>query len=378
MSHDEHLAKADAYFASVGWDTAHARKPFAETEEAEQLLRSLFVLLPHLELFSGARVLDFGAGTCWSSLIWGYLGCEVIAADVSANALFFGEERVRADPIGKDLPISFLQYDGKRLDLPDSAVDRIVGIDTLHHVRDVPATLTELSRVLRPAGIAAFSEPGPFHSLSPQSQFEMSTHGVIENDIRIEEVEQYALAAGFERMRVAWFAPESRLLDVAEFARVVRARVSGDAARGMIRQIGSGLANIRIFFLYKAGSRALTSQGREGLIASLRADLHWDGSRLRGVVSAKNVGRATWLPSGSGRGEVNVGLQLRDLQGKLHRDFAHVPLSEKPVATGEAAQADIDVECTSGGTIVVDLVAEGIAWFAALGSATVTVPLGLE
>lgn len=372
----EHASTAEAYFADVGWHTPHARKPFADPAEAAALLRSLGVLVPHLDLFPGARVLDFGAGTCWSSLIWGYLGCEVTACDVSANALRFGEERVRADPIGRDLPIAFLHYDGSRLDVPDASFDRVVGIDTLHHVLDMPATLRELSRVVRSGGIAAFSEPGPFHSLSAQSQFEMSTHGVIENDIHIEAIEREALAAGFERMQVAWFTPEARLLGVHEFDRLMHAKIAAPAARGIVREIGQGLGNIRVFFLYKGGTRTPTSLDRAGLIAVLKVDLRREGEHVRGTVKATNAGSAVWLPSGGGRGEVNVGLQVLHTDGTFERDFAHVPLSPTPVGPGETACAHVDIVCAHGGTLTVDLVAEGVTWFAALGSATVSVPLG--
>ncbi len=264
---EDHVAKADAYFAGLGSDSVHARKPFADPVEAEQLTRALTVLLPHLDLFSGARVLDFGAGTCWSSMIWAYLGCTVIATDVSANALRFGEERLRADPVAKDLPVSFLRFDGRRFDLPDASVDRIIGIDTLHHVLDVPATLTELSRLLAPGGIAAFSEPGPFHSLGPQAQHEMAAFGVIENDIRVADIRASALAAGFTDMRVAWFSPRSRLMSVEEFDQLAAGRVSGRDARKIVRDIAGDLANIRIFFLYAPGARALDSRDRQGLAA---------------------------------------------------------------------------------------------------------------
>jgi SAM-dependent methyltransferase len=364
---EEHVAKADTYFTGAGWDTVHARKPFAEAVEAEHLTRAVSVLLPHLELFSGARVLDFGAGTCWSSMIWAYLGCTVIATDVSANALRFGEERVRADPIAKDLPVSFLRFDGRRFDLPDASVDRIIGIDTLHHVLDVPATLTELSRLLAPGGIAAFSEPGPFHSMGPQAQHEMAAFGVIENDIRVADIRASALAAGFADMRVAWFSPHAELLGVDEFDRLAAGRVSGADARRLVRGIGADLANIRIFFLYAPGSRTLNSRDRQGLNASLAGNLRYDGRRLTGTLTATNTGRATWLPSGSDRGAVNVGVQLRG--AAANRDFARIPLSTTAVEPGQSASVAIYLPIEQGGTIAIDLVAEAVEWFAHLGSA---------
>jgi ubiquinone/menaquinone biosynthesis C-methylase UbiE len=363
---EDHVAKADDYFSGAGWDSVHARKPFADPLEAEHLTRALTVLLPHLELFSGARVLDFGAGTCWSSMIWAYLGCTVIATDVSANALRFGEERLRADPVAKDLPVSFLRFDGRRFDLPDASVDRIIGIDTLHHVLDVPATLAELSRVLAPGGIAAFSEPGPFHSMGPQAQHEMAAFGVIENDIRVADIRASALAAGFAEMRVAWFSPQSRLMSVEEFDKLAAGRVSGGDARKIVRDIAGDLANIRIFFLYAPGSRTLNSRDRQGLAAALAGNLRYDGVRLTGRLTATNTGRATWLPSGSDRGAVNVGIQLR--APTANRDFARVLLSATPIEPGQSASVAIDLPIEQAVTIAIDLVAEDVEWFAHTGN----------
>ena len=304
-------------------------------------------------------------------MIWAYLGCTVIATDVSANALRFGEERLRADPIAKDLPVTFLRFDGRRFDLPDASVDRIIGIDTLHHVLDVPATLTELSRLLAPGGIAAFSEPGPFHSMGPQAQHEMAAFGVIENDIRVADIRASALAAGFADMRVAWFSPHAQLLSVDEFDRLAAGRVSDADARRMVRGIGADLANIRIFFLYAPGSRALNSRDRQGLTASLAGKLRYDGRRLTGTLTATNTGRATWLPSGGDRGSVNVGVQLRG--ANANRDFARIPLSATPVEPGQSASVAIDLPVEQANTIAIDLVAEGVEWFAHLGSAELIV-----
>ena len=363
---DDHVAKADSYFSGAGWDTGHARKPFADPLEAEQLTRAISVLLPHLDLFSGARVLDFGAGTCWSSMIWAYLGCTVIATDVSANALRFGEERLRADPVAKDLPVTFLRFDGRRFDLPDAAVDRIIGIDTLHHVLDVPATLTELARLLAPGGIAAFSEPGPFHSMGPQAQHEMAAYGVIENDIRVADIRAWALAAGFADMRVAWFSPQARLMTVDEFDKRAAGRISGGDARKIVRDVAADMANIRIFFLYAPGSRALDSRDRRGLAAEFGGNLRYDGSRLTGTLIAKNTGSATWLPSGADRGAVNVGVQLRG--AAANPNFARLPLSVTRVEPGQSASVAIDLQITHTGRIAIDLVAEAVDWFANLGN----------
>ena len=58
-------------------------------------------------------------------------------------------------------------------------------LDAFHHVPNPGLVLAELSRVLKEGGIAGFAEPGPEHSKSPQSQYEMKTFKVVENDVNV-------------------------------------------------------------------------------------------------------------------------------------------------------------------------------------------------
>ena len=64
-------------------------------------------------------------------------------------------------------------------------MERIICLDAFHHVPNPAEVLSELGRVLQQGGVAGFAEPGPEYSKTPQSQFEMRTHGVVENDIDI-------------------------------------------------------------------------------------------------------------------------------------------------------------------------------------------------
>ena len=95
----------------------------------------------------------------------------------------------------------FLVFDGHTIDLPDGSVDWILCFDAFHHVPNPAEVIAEFARVLRPGGMAGFSEPGPHHSQTEQSQAEMRNFKVLENDLVVEDLERYALAAGFTK---AW------------------------------------------------------------------------------------------------------------------------------------------------------------------------------
>src|SRR5207237_8554259 len=90
-------------------------------------------------------------------------------------------------------------------ELSDESVDRILCFDAFHHLANPDEALREMCRVLKPGGIAGFSEPGPEHSRSPQSQYEMRTFRVIENDVRMAEIHGWGRAAGFARLQLSVF-----------------------------------------------------------------------------------------------------------------------------------------------------------------------------
>jgi ubiquinone/menaquinone biosynthesis C-methylase UbiE len=98
-------------------------------------------------------------------------------------------------------------FDGHRIDLPDASVDRIFCFDAFHHVPNPTQVMRELGRVLRPGGIAGFSEPGRHHSKGARSQYEMKNYTAIENDVVMEEVWTWARAAGSFISRSLFSAP---------------------------------------------------------------------------------------------------------------------------------------------------------------------------
>jgi ubiquinone/menaquinone biosynthesis C-methylase UbiE len=103
---------------------------------------------------TGKHVLDFGCGHGMAAVVLARRGAHVTAFDVSAG--YLDEARRRA--LANDVAITFFQADGERLPLSDQSFDRIWGNAILHHL-DVERAGRELSRVLRPGGVAVFCEP---------------------------------------------------------------------------------------------------------------------------------------------------------------------------------------------------------------------------
>src|SRR5205823_13517906 len=134
------------------------------------------------------------------------LGCRVVLLDVSPTALQMAQALYERVPVIGDQPApEFLVFDGRRIELPDASVDRVLCLHALHHVPNQAATLAELGRILRPGGRAAFAEPGPRHSRAAQSQFEMRSYRVVENDIDVHELSPIAHGVGFADLQMMVF-----------------------------------------------------------------------------------------------------------------------------------------------------------------------------
>ncbi|WP_255375793.1 class I SAM-dependent methyltransferase [Saccharomonospora sp. CUA-673] len=252
-------------------------------------------------------VLDFGAGTCWTSRWLTQLGCRVIASDISPSALELGRHLYeRAPVLGERPEPEFLVFDGHRIDLPDASVDRILSYDALHHVPNPDDVIAEFARVLRPGGIAAFSEPGATHSLQPQSQYEMRHFGVLENDVIIEDVWQRAQDRGFTEIRLCLLDSSPQWVDLPTFQDVRAGREDPSVFPEPAR---AAIGDRRMFTLRRAGTETPDSRIADGLTAALSLDdvtveRAGDGVVVSGTCRAVNTGTRHWLPSDSPHGPV--------------------------------------------------------------------------
>jgi SAM-dependent methyltransferase len=369
---------AEEYFASLtDWDF-HLAKPFSRADEAPAMLINLAVLLQGLRLSPGDVVLDFGGGTGWLSRFLTQLGCEAIVLDVSRTALDIARALYARMPVAGAQPAPrFLHFDGRRIDLPDASVDRVVCFDAFHHAPNPAEVLREFARVLKPGGIAGFAEPGPHHSRTPQSQFEMRTYGVVEADIHIEELREIALREGFAEMRVAALNVPPLHLTVEQYDDLLD---GGPTAARWLEWSSAYMRDVRDFFLIKAGAAALDSRHGDALACELRAELV-DATHARVVVT--NTGRARWLPSGDAPGSVNLGCHLYDGEGKLLRfDHAWADLTpdKRAVEPGETVQTMMALPPLETGRyqIELDLVAARVGWFAQFGSKPARISVSYE
>lgn len=384
FSVEELSATAEEYFQRLeNWDYLLA-KPLAQVSEAPELLQCFAHIVQGLQLVPGMTVVDFGAGACWTSRFLSQLGMEVIALDVSESALRIGQQLYQRNPIvGEQPPPRFLKFDGHRIPLPDCSVDRIACWEAFHHVPNQAEVLKEIARVLKPAGIAGFSEPGPTHSRGAQSQAEMRNHRVIENDIVVEDIWERARKAGFVDMRLALFTARAPMVGLEEFSRFSEGE-NDQVLRHVAAELRAYLPGRRLFFLLKEGTPEIAdSRRREGLAATLGVQLTAAAfpAALRAKVKVHNAGTSTWLGKSARIGAVHVGVHLYDVHGTLitHGYHIHYGLAgidpERPILSGEVREFEFDLPAPTSGDYVLefDLVSSGVCWFAHCGSTPVRI-----
>ncbi len=370
--------KAEEYFSSLTtWDD-HLAKPFSRSDDAPALLINFATMIQGLRLAPGLRVLDFGAGSGWTARFLTQLGCEVVLLDVSPTALEIARELYRRQPvIGTRPEPRFLVYDGRRIDLPDASVDRVLCFDAFHHAPDPDASIAEFARILRPGGIAAFAEPGPDHSKREPSQFEMRTYGVVENDVDVHAIRRRAREVGFDEMRLVAYNVPPFHVTLEEYDDLLAGGATylrwAETTRGF-------LGDTRNFFLKREGEESLDSRRTEGLAARIEATLESDGVAAGAPILLQarvtNAGKAFWLPSGTVPAGVSLGCHLADAAGRtIAHDFHWEPLTRPPreIAPGETVDLAFALPSLEAGSyeIELDCVSDGIAWFQAVGSPTV-------
>lgn len=366
---------AEEYFASLtNWDH-HLAKPFSSADEAPWLLTHLTVLLQGLRLRPGFTVLEFGAGTGWLSRFLTQLGCKAVLLDISPTALRIAEELYERMPVVGDQPApEFLTFDGSRIDLPDASVDRVVCFHAFHHVPHPAGVIAEFGRVLKPGGLAAFAEPGPTHSRAAQSQFEMRTYGVVENDVDVHELWRTARRCGFVDLRMMVFHGLPFEVSLERYEDFLR---GGETCAEWVAEARVFLRNVRNFVLVKEGIEREDSRSTRGLACEIHArpvaDPVREGAPLLFTVTATNTGEATWLPRSAGHGGVSLGVHVFTAgRTLLFTEVLSTPLTQpsREVLPGESVTVDIGLPAQPRGRylIEIDCVAARVGWFGQLGS----------
>lgn len=372
---EELAATAEHYFQAIADPTPQMGKPFSGLLEGPEVLQNMGLLLSGLRLGRTMTVLEFGAGTCWFSRYLNQFQCQTISCDVSATALEIGRRLFAEYPIVGDYIAEprFLHFDGRKFDLPDESVDRIVCNDAFHHVPNQEEVLAEMARVLKKGGIAGFAEPGRYHSRAPQSQYEMKNYNVLENDMLLPEIFAMAQKHGFDDIKFKLLADME--LSMSQY-KAVTGPLVGAKWPHIVHNIRHVMTQKTIFFLYK-GAYVPDSRSHLGLAhtmtlpATAAAVTIPHGTALQIPLHIVNTGTARWLQHNiRDIGVVKIGTHLYTADNTLlNLDFSR-HLFEQDVEPGAILTPTISVPFPERGVfkLSIDLVSESICWFENVGS----------
>ena len=349
-------------------------KPLSTVRDTPGILYRLGLVLHELDLGVGMTVVDFGAGSCWLSSMINRLRCRTISVDVSETALSFGRQMFESDPRHQmELGPRFLKYSGHELDVPNESVDRIVCFDSFHHVPNQTEVLREFFRILRPGGRLVMGEPGEGHAHSDQGAYETEIHGVLENDLHLDDLMRIAASAGFHSPQLKPFPdPAALTFTLDQHVKFM----GGDDGVFPIDRLRESLRHFMVLSLFKGTSVPDSRNPR-----TLRADIQavsllplQDGSGAMQRVRVTNTGDTRWLrePTPLG-GFVVLGAHLLNLKREtIGRGFVRVYLP-RDIEPGETTELEIRLpksSLTGECLIQLDMVDDRVAWFEQTGSPT--------
>lgn len=102
---------------------------------------------------AGKRVLDIASGEGYGTHILAQSAAHVIGVDISPEAVANATQKYAGDRV------AFLQGSAAVIPLPDADVDVVVSFETLEHLHEQEAMLSEIRRVLRQDGLLIISTP---------------------------------------------------------------------------------------------------------------------------------------------------------------------------------------------------------------------------
>src|SRR5438876_7366584 len=110
---------------------------------------------------SGKKVLEIGCNTGYGTKIISRVCRRIIGVDLSASALKVAAERYSG------ANINYLLIDGLKLPFADGEFELIISFQVIEHISNYDTYLSELKRVLAPAGMVIFTTPNARVRLDP-------------------------------------------------------------------------------------------------------------------------------------------------------------------------------------------------------------------
>lgn len=123
-------------------------------------------LIPTLSPFitSNDVCLDFGCGPGSFLNLIAPLCNKIIGIDITDRFIIECKKNIRLNLI-RNAKAQLLKESGEDLPFPDNYFDKVIMIDTIHHLQNPRKSFREISRVLKPKGMVIIFEPNIYNPL---------------------------------------------------------------------------------------------------------------------------------------------------------------------------------------------------------------------
>jgi SAM-dependent methyltransferase len=352
-------------------------KPFSAPPNAElaRCLRTFAHIVELLRLDECAQVLDVGCGPGWLSEFLARCGYSVTGVDISPDMIEIANERVAAvGEIAEGIEAQAEFHAMAIREMPwSSRFDAAILYDAMHHFDDELETLEVIRRTLVPGG-QLFIHEGVLPPRGSEAErnlvSEMKRYGTLESPFDPDYLEEVVLRAGFTDVRRLEEVDE--LLDLSKSRRAPwRDRLRGARSLPEYNVIHA----VRPFLGTQASQAARFS-------ALLEPDGGWqaEGPELVLAVTVTNTGRAFWPAADRhpwSYGSVTLGPYLPGRRGERDVELPRA-LLPRPLSPGDSLTLEVRVpreQVEGRDAIAIDLVREGMCWFAEAGSQPLVVPV---
>jgi 2-polyprenyl-3-methyl-5-hydroxy-6-metoxy-1,4-benzoquinol methylase len=171
-------------------------KPFSDESRSARLMKvgAVLSLLPR----PPARILECGCGVGWFASILAKSGYDVVAQDVSSDAI----QLAREHPLFTKSPApQFIASDFQDLDYANE-FDAVIFFDSLHHAIDETQAIRAAWRAPTPNGRLIASEPGVGHAKAYGQRYAAHAYHAIRKEDRLPVGSRLSACSLFRRCAI--------------------------------------------------------------------------------------------------------------------------------------------------------------------------------